>query len=182
MDLFQLSSLMLSYCLRNTPVGNSSQMEPETVDNRVQVLKSVPVNLSLNTDHQDTKREQYSVSAGENGTAAVVKAEVYTPVFMASGVHYRTEGEEPMSVICEQTHSFDTSAVCHSGYEKDDHRSSPDSTYEEDSNEVRADFESEFEEFRCKSLLKFLSGSYIYVNFFHFNAIEKYLYIAIKDK
>uniref|UniRef100_A0A8C1PMV3 Grainyhead-like transcription factor 2b n=1 Tax=Cyprinus carpio TaxID=7962 RepID=A0A8C1PMV3_CYPCA len=120
---------------RNTPVGNSSQMEPETVDNHVQVLKSVPVNLSLNTDHQDSKREQYSVSAGESGNAAVVKAEVYTPVFMASGVHYRTEGEEPMSVICEQTHSFDTSAVCHSGYGKDDHRSSPDSTYEEDSNE-----------------------------------------------
>uniref|UniRef100_A0A8C1S5N0 Grainyhead-like transcription factor 2b n=1 Tax=Cyprinus carpio TaxID=7962 RepID=A0A8C1S5N0_CYPCA len=123
---------------RNTPVGNSSQMEPETVDNHVQVLKSVPVNLSLNTDHQDSKREQYSVSAGESGAgenAAVVKAEVYTPVFMASGVHYRTEGEEPMSVICEQTHSFDTSAVCHSGYGKDDHRSSPDSTYEEDSNE-----------------------------------------------
>ncbi|KAL1255662.1 hypothetical protein QQF64_013723, partial [Cirrhinus molitorella] len=116
---------------RNTTVGSTSQMEPETVDNRVQVLKSVPVNLSLNTDHQDTKREQYNVSAGESNTAAVVKAEVYTPVFMASGVHYRTEGE----VICEQAQSFDTSAVCHSGYAKDDHRSSPDSTYEEDSSE-----------------------------------------------
>uniref|UniRef100_A0A8C2II48 Grainyhead-like transcription factor 2b n=1 Tax=Cyprinus carpio TaxID=7962 RepID=A0A8C2II48_CYPCA len=127
--------LLYEYYKVRDIMGNSSQMEPETVDNRVQVLKSVPVNLSLNTDHQDTKREQYSVSAGENGTAAVVKAEVYTPVFMASGVHYRTEGEEPMRVICEQTHSFDTSAVCHSGYEKDDHRSSPDSTYEEDSNE-----------------------------------------------
>ncbi|XP_050992090.1 grainyhead-like transcription factor 2b [Labeo rohita] len=120
---------------RNTTVGNSSQMEPETVDNRVQVLKSVPVNLSLNTDHQETKREQYNVPVGESNTAAVVKAEVYTPVFMASGVHYRTEGEEPMRVICEQTHPFDTSAVCHSGYAKDDHRSSPDSTYEEDSSE-----------------------------------------------
>lgn len=112
-------------------------MEPETVDNHVQVLKSVPVNLTLNTDHQDTKREQYSVAAGESGAAAVVKSEVYTPTFMASGVHYRTEGEEHMRVICEQAHSFDTSAVCHSGYRKDDHRSSPDSTYEEDSNEVR---------------------------------------------
>ncbi|XP_059365959.1 grainyhead-like protein 2 homolog [Carassius carassius] len=122
---------------RNTPEGNSSQMEPETVDNHVQVLKSVPVNLSLTTDHQDSKREQYSVSAGESGNAALVKAEVYTPVFMASGVHYRTEGEEPMRVICEQTHSFDTSTVCHSGYGKDDHRSSPDSTYEEDSNEMQ---------------------------------------------
>lgn len=125
------------YCLRNTTVGNSSQMEPETVDNRVQVLKSVPVNLSLNTDHQDTKREQYSVAAGESGAAAVVKAEVYTPAFMASGVHYRTEGEEQMRVICEQAQSFDTSTICHSGYRKEDHRSSPDSTYEEDSNEVR---------------------------------------------
>ncbi|XP_067267590.1 grainyhead-like transcription factor 2b isoform X1 [Chanodichthys erythropterus] len=120
---------------RNTTLGNSSQMEPETVDNRVQVLKSVPVNLSLNTDHQDTKREQYSVAAGESGAAAVVKAEVYTPAFMASGVHYRTEGEEQMRVICEQAQSFDSSAICHSGYRKDDHRSSPDSTYEEDSNE-----------------------------------------------
>ncbi|XP_067282470.1 grainyhead-like transcription factor 2b [Pseudorasbora parva] len=120
---------------RNTTAGNSSQMEPETVDNRVQVLKSVPVNLSLNTDHQETKREQYSVAAGESVAASVVKAEVYTPAFMASGVHYRTEGEEQMRVICEQAHSFDSSSVCHSGYRKDDHRSSPDSTYEEDSNE-----------------------------------------------
>uniref|UniRef100_A0A671K4Y9 Grainyhead-like protein 2 homolog n=1 Tax=Sinocyclocheilus anshuiensis TaxID=1608454 RepID=A0A671K4Y9_9TELE len=120
---------------RSVKLLKNCQIEPETVDNRVQVLKSVPVNLSLNTDHQDTKREQYSVSAGESGTAAVVKAEAYTPVFMASGVHYRTEGEEPMRVICEQTHSFDTSTVCHSGYGKDDHRSSPDSTYEEYSNE-----------------------------------------------
>lgn len=105
------------------------------MDNRVQVLKSVPVNLTLNTDHQDTKREQYSVAAGESGATAVVKAEVYTPAF--TGIHYRTEGEEQMRVICEQAHSFDTSTVCHSGYRKDDHRSSPDSTYEEDSNEVR---------------------------------------------
>ncbi|XP_026096740.1 grainyhead-like protein 2 homolog [Carassius auratus] len=121
---------------RNTPEGNSVQMEPETVDNHVQVLKSVPVNLSLATDHQESKREQY-VSAGESGNAALVKAEVYAPVFMASGVHYRTEGEEPMRVICEQSHSFDTSTVCHSGYGKDEHRSSPDSTYEEDSNEMQ---------------------------------------------
>uniref|UniRef100_A0A673HGW2 Grainyhead-like protein 2 homolog n=1 Tax=Sinocyclocheilus rhinocerous TaxID=307959 RepID=A0A673HGW2_9TELE len=128
--------LLYEYYKVRDIMGSSSQIEPETVDNRVQVLKSVPVNLSLNTDHQDTKREQYSVSAGESGTAAVVKAEAYTPVFMASGVHYRTEGEEPMRVICEQAHSFDTSTVCHSGYGKDDHRSSPDSTYEEDSNEV----------------------------------------------
>ncbi|XP_065149310.1 grainyhead-like transcription factor 2b isoform X1 [Paramisgurnus dabryanus] len=120
---------------RNTTVGNSSQTEPETVDNHVQVLKSVPVNLSLNTDHQDSKREQYITGQGESGTVAVVKAEVYTPILLGSGVHYRTEGEEQTRVIYEQAHSFDTSAVCHGGFGKDDHRSSPDSTYEEDSNE-----------------------------------------------
>lgn len=121
---------------RNTAVGNNSQTEPETVDNRVQVLKSVPVNLSLNTtDHQDGKREQYSTGLEETGAVAVVKAEVYTPIFMSSGVHYRTEGEEQTRVIYEQAHSFDTPAVCQGGFVKDDHRSSPDSTYEDDSNE-----------------------------------------------
>ncbi|XP_051519152.1 grainyhead-like protein 2 homolog isoform X1 [Myxocyprinus asiaticus] len=120
---------------RITVVGNSSQMEPETFDNHVQVLKSVPVNLSVNNDHQENKREQYSVGSGESGAVAVVKAEVYTPVFLGSGVHYRTEGEEQTRVIYEQTHSFDTPTVCHSEYGKDDHRSSPDSTYEEDCNE-----------------------------------------------
>ncbi|XP_051526271.1 grainyhead-like protein 2 homolog isoform X2 [Myxocyprinus asiaticus] len=120
---------------RHTIVGNSSQTEPETVDNHVQVLKSVPVNLTVNNDHQETKREQYSVGLGESGAVAVVKAEVYSTSFMGSGVHYRTEDEEQTRVIYEQAHSFDTSAVCHSGYGKDDHRSSPDSTYEEESNE-----------------------------------------------
>lgn len=133
---------MVVCAFRNTAVGNSSQTEPETVDNRVQVLKSVPVNLSINTDHQDSKREQYSAGLGESGAVAVVKAEVYTPVFMGSGVHYRTESEEQTRVIYEQAHSFDTSTVCHGGFVKDDHRSSPDSTYEDDSNEVRDVFKA----------------------------------------
>ncbi|XP_051948846.1 grainyhead-like protein 2 homolog isoform X1 [Xyrauchen texanus] len=120
---------------RHTVVGNSSQTEPETVDNHVQVLKSVPVNLTVNNDHQETKQEQYSVGLVESGGVAVVKAEVYSTSYMGSGVHFRTEGEEQTRVIYEQAHSFDTSAVCHSGYGKDDHRSSPDSTYEEESNE-----------------------------------------------
>ncbi len=32
------------------------------------------------------------------------------------------------------------------------------------------------------AIWNFLSGSYIYVQLFHFNCIEKYLYIAIRVK
>lgn len=84
--------------LANNPTG---QNETEAVDNRVQVLKTVPVNLSIATDHQEPKREQLCSSTVEtpaNGSppaVAVVKAEVYAPVFMAApGLHYRAEGEE----------------------------------------------------------------------------------------
>ncbi|XP_061764581.1 grainyhead-like transcription factor 2b isoform X4 [Nerophis ophidion] len=75
----------------------------ETLDNRVQVLKTVPVNLSLNTEQPDAKREQF---AGEGGAApvALVKAEAYAPVYVAgAGLHYRTDGEEPARVVYEQS-------------------------------------------------------------------------------
>uniref|UniRef100_A0AAY4E9I8 Grh/CP2 DB domain-containing protein n=1 Tax=Denticeps clupeoides TaxID=299321 RepID=A0AAY4E9I8_9TELE len=121
---------------RNSLVGGSSQPDSEAVDNRVQVLKSVPVNLTLSTDHADSKREQYGAEAGDSGAAvAVVKAEVYTPVFMTSGVHYRAEGEEHTRVVFEQSLAYDTPALSHGNYGKDDQRSSPDSTYEEENNE-----------------------------------------------
>ncbi|XP_056153795.1 grainyhead-like transcription factor 2b [Lampris incognitus] len=116
----------------------SSQNEVETVDNRVQVLKSVPVNLSLNTEHPETKREQYSsagtgAGSGVGGAAAVavVKAEVYAPVFMGAGLHYRVEGEESARVVYEQS-PYEVTAINHSGYVKEDQRSSPDSHYEEE--------------------------------------------------
>ncbi|KAM4539118.1 grainyhead-like transcription factor 2b isoform 1-T1 [Odontesthes bonariensis] len=116
----------------------SSQNEAERVDNHVQVLKSVPVNLSLNTEHQDTKREQYS-SSTESGSAdggspavAVVKTEVYAPVFMAgAGLHYRVEGEEPARVVYEQS-PYEVTTVSHNSYVKEDQRSTPDSPYEEE--------------------------------------------------
>ncbi|CAB1350441.1 unnamed protein product, partial [Coregonus sp. 'balchen'] len=107
----------------------------EVVDNRVQVLKSVPVNLSLNTDHLE-KREQYGAGTGDGpGAIALVKAEMYAPVFMGPGVgigtavHYRVEGEEQGSrVIYEQMSPYvsDVSTVSHGGYVKDDQRSTPD--------------------------------------------------------
>ncbi|XP_028256227.1 grainyhead-like transcription factor 2b isoform X3 [Parambassis ranga] len=120
------------------PSNPSSQSEVETVDNHVQVLKSVPVNLSLNTEQQDSKREQFSGStgagSGDGGSpaVAVVKAEVYAPVFMAgAGLHYRVEAEESARVIYEQS-PYEVTTVSHSSYVKEDRQSPPDSPYEED--------------------------------------------------
>ncbi|XP_068431768.1 grainyhead-like transcription factor 2b [Clinocottus analis] len=113
----------------------NSHSEAETVDNRVQVLKSVPVNLSLNTEHQENKREHFSSltdGSGDGGSpAAAVKAEAYAPVFMAgAGLHYRVEGEEQSRVIYEQS-PYEVTTVSHSSYVKEDQRSPPDSPYEE---------------------------------------------------
>lgn len=114
------------------------------MDNRVQVLKSVPVNLSLNTEHPETKREPFNSTAGagsgDGGSAAVavVKAEVYAPVFMAgSGIHYRMDGEESARVIYEQS-PYEVTTVSHSSYVKEDQQSPPDSPYEEERDGVRS--------------------------------------------
>ncbi|XP_060915835.1 grainyhead-like transcription factor 2b isoform X1 [Labrus mixtus] len=121
----------------------SSQSEPENVENRVQVLKSVPVNLSLNTEHQENKRDQFSSSTGAAGAVAtsgdggspalaVVKAEMYAPVFMTgAGLHYRVEGEESARVIYEQG-SYEVTTLGHNSYAKEDQQSPPDSPYEEE--------------------------------------------------
>ncbi|XP_027438919.1 grainyhead-like protein 2 homolog isoform X3 [Callorhinus ursinus] len=108
-------------------------------ENRVQVLKTVPVNLSLNQDHlENSKREQYSTNISESPAIipvsgiTVVKAEDFTPVFMAPPMHYpRGDGEEQRVVIFEQTQYGVPSMASHSTYLKDDQRSTPDSTYSE---------------------------------------------------
>lgn len=122
------------------PSNPSSQSEVETVDNRVQVLKSVPVNLSLNTEHQETKREQFSSSTGSGaGSGAVVKAEVYTSVFTTGpGLHYRVEGEESSRVIYEQS-PYEVTTVSHTSYVREDQQSPPDSPYEDERDGVRKD-------------------------------------------
>lgn len=105
----------------------------------MQVLKTVPVNLCLSQDHvENSKREQYSVSITESPAVipvsgiTVVKAEDFTPVFMAPPVHYpRADGEEQRVVIFEQTQYDLPSIASHSSYLKDDQRSTPDSTYGE---------------------------------------------------
>ncbi|KAF4073563.1 hypothetical protein AMELA_G00244650 [Ameiurus melas] len=104
----------------------SSVSEPPSVDNHVQVLKSVPVNLSLSTEPHDSKRDGFT----ESGHVATVKAEVYAPVFMNSALQYRTEGEEPARVVYEQSaHSL---SADHAEYGRDGPRSSPDSTYDDE--------------------------------------------------
>lgn len=116
-------------------LNSGHQGEAEAVDNRVQVLKSVPVNLSLNTEHLDSKRDQCGAEGAEAGAVTMVKAEVYTPVFMGAGaVHYRPEGDEHARVVYEQSHTYDAVTLSHGAYGKDEQRSSPDSTYEEDNN------------------------------------------------
>ncbi|TMS18321.1 Grainyhead-like protein 2-like protein [Larimichthys crocea] len=92
-------------------------------------------------EHQEAKREQFSGTTGTTGAAsgdggspavAVVKAEMYAPVFMTgAGVHYRVEGEESGRVIYEQS-PYEVTTVSHSSYVKEDQQSPPDSPYEEE--------------------------------------------------
>lgn len=123
------------------------------MDNRVQVLKSVPVNLSLNMEQQETKREQQfnspaaatasataAVALGDGGPPAVtvVKAEVYTPVFMAgTGLHYRVDAEDAAARVIYEPSPYEVTNVSHSGYVKDDRQSPPDSPYAEERDGVR---------------------------------------------
>lgn len=123
------------------------------VDNRVQVLKSVPVNLSLNMEQQETKREQQfnspaavtagaasTVASGDGGSPAVtvVKAEVYAPVFMAgTGLHYRVDAEDTAARVIYEPSPYEVTNVSHSGYVKGDQQSPPDSPYDEDRDAVR---------------------------------------------
>lgn len=110
--------------------GNPSGVEAEALDNRVQVLKSVPVNLSLNTEHP-----------GGPGapSAALVKAESYMPVYTptVAGLHYRLDGEEASRVVYEQS-PYEVTAVSHGSYVKEKQRSPPDSpSFDEDGDTVR---------------------------------------------
>ncbi|XP_054620121.1 grainyhead-like transcription factor 2b isoform X2 [Dunckerocampus dactyliophorus] len=116
----------------------SSSGDMEALDNRVQVLKTVPVNLSLNTEQPDVKREQFAaavaLTSGEGGapSVALVKAEGYAPVYMTgAGLHYRTDGEEPARVVYEQS-PYEVTTVSHNSYAKEDQQSPPDSPFDED--------------------------------------------------
>ncbi|XP_047663768.1 grainyhead-like transcription factor 2b [Tachysurus fulvidraco] len=105
----------------------SSESDPPSVDNHVQVLKSVPVNLSVSAEpHDSVKRDAFS----DGGHVATVKAEVYAPGFINSALQYRHEGEEQARVVYEQ--NSHTLSDEHAEYRKDTQRSSPDSTYDDE--------------------------------------------------
>ncbi|KAM4689437.1 grainyhead-like protein 2 homolog isoform 2-T2 [Discoglossus pictus] len=141
----------------------ASESQNNSGENRVQVLKTAPVNLSLNTEHvESSKREHYSSSSvSESPTSAptsgvaVVKAEEFTPVFMTPSVPYRGDNEEQRGVIFEQTHYGVHSITSHSDYLKDDQRSTPDSTYNDSFKEGVPDVRSTF----SKTNIKYRSSS-----------------------
>ncbi|XP_035287550.1 grainyhead-like protein 2 homolog isoform X3 [Anguilla anguilla] len=93
---------------RSCLVAPNGQADLHVLDNRVQVLKTVPVNLTLSAEHLDVKREQYAVGpgSGEGGAVAVVKAEVYAPIFMGPGVDYRTEEQKYRMASSMATNEF----------------------------------------------------------------------------
>ncbi|XP_061122741.1 grainyhead-like transcription factor 2b isoform X2 [Syngnathus typhle] len=107
--------------------SNPNGVEAETLDNRVQVLKSVPVNLSLNTE------DPGGPGAGGAPSVALVKAESYAPVFMTTGagLHYRVDGEEASRVVYEQS-PYEVTTVSHNSYVKEDQHSPPDSPFDEE--------------------------------------------------
>lgn len=130
--------LAVFFPLRNClPTSETQSNLSSNGENRVQVLKTVPVNLSVNQEQLDTsKREQFSSNVSESPSSIsvtgvmVVKAEEYTPVYMTPSVHYaRGENEEHRGVIFEHPHYEVPSITPHSTYMKDDQRSTPDSTY-----------------------------------------------------
>ncbi|XP_070298593.1 grainyhead-like protein 2 homolog, partial [Salvelinus sp. IW2-2015] len=128
----------------------ASSKAPETsapdsqgnLENRVQGLKSEPVNLSLNIQQLDcTDRQGYGGAPGE-AVGAVVKTEDQTSCYMAlggpggPGGSYRGEGErQQVRVVYEQINPNSVVSPVshvgrHRGYTKEEQsqKSSPDST------------------------------------------------------
>ncbi|XP_063113756.1 grainyhead-like protein 2 homolog isoform X3 [Cavia porcellus] len=116
-------------------VGASEPVGGAGVESRVQVLKTVPVNLSLSQEPVDSKREPFAAEGAAVipvSGIAVVKAEDFTPVFMAPPGHYpRGDGDDQRVVIFEQAQYDLPALAAHGAYLKDDQRSTPDSTYSE---------------------------------------------------
>uniref|UniRef100_A0A668ACI0 Grh/CP2 DB domain-containing protein n=1 Tax=Myripristis murdjan TaxID=586833 RepID=A0A668ACI0_9TELE len=114
----------------------------EVLGNHLQVLGSMPVNLSLNNiaaaEHQGSKygaagaagEVRGSDSAG-GAALALVKTEDPTStsayVKPCSGVSFRAEPQEQIRMVYDQSRY----TMSLPGYLKDDQRSSPDSTYED---------------------------------------------------
>ncbi|XP_065126195.1 grainyhead-like transcription factor 2a isoform X2 [Paramisgurnus dabryanus] len=104
------------------------QDDLEPPDCRTQILKSLPVNLSLNTDsHGAESKQDLFGSAVEGGVVATVKAEVYAQAFTG---HHQQHGLQYQRMSYHQTLQ-EAASVSHDGYMKDDQCSTPDSTFED---------------------------------------------------
>lgn len=116
------------------------------LESHLQALRSMPVNLSLNTsttEHQGPKRHHYGVAGatgevrgvgvgggGGDCALALVKTELQSiPAFMkpCAGAPHTMEQRDPIRMAYEQNH-YDVSLP---GYLKEDQRSTPDSTFED---------------------------------------------------
>uniref|UniRef100_A0A4W4FQB9 Grainyhead-like transcription factor 2a n=1 Tax=Electrophorus electricus TaxID=8005 RepID=A0A4W4FQB9_ELEEL len=105
----------------------------ESVDERVQVSKSLPVNLSLNADAHSAegKRDSYGALPAQGGVVATVKAEVYAHGLPTSNP--QREGQSFQRLAFQQP-AQEVGAVNHSRYMKDEQKNIPDSTFEDSYN------------------------------------------------
>ncbi|XP_052474862.1 grainyhead-like protein 2 homolog isoform X1 [Carassius gibelio] len=101
----------------------------DSTENRIQVLKSLPVNLSLNTDvhSAETKQDLFGSVPTEEGVVATVKAEVYAQAFSN---HHQHQGVQYQCMPYHQPLQ-DPASVSHDRYMKDEQCSTPDSTFED---------------------------------------------------
>uniref|UniRef100_A0A8C1PFB6 Grainyhead-like transcription factor 2a n=2 Tax=Cyprinus carpio TaxID=7962 RepID=A0A8C1PFB6_CYPCA len=101
----------------------------ESAENRIQVLKSLPVNLSLNTDvhSAENKQDLFGPVPAEEGVVATVKADVYSQAFSN---HHQQQGIQYQRMTYHQPLQ-DPVSVSHDGYMKDEQCSTPDSTFED---------------------------------------------------
>nr|XP_046255647.1 grainyhead-like protein 2 homolog [Scatophagus argus] len=120
-------------------IGSDNCGSMEMLDHHLQALRSMPVNLSLNssttTEHQGSKYGATCLGGdtrrgdgkqGTGATLALVKTESQTSMGVScSGGAYREEPREQTRMVHEQSH-YDLPLAG-----KDEQRSPPDSTYED---------------------------------------------------
>ncbi|KAM4633143.1 grainyhead-like protein 2 homolog isoform 2-T2 [Polymixia lowei] len=122
--------------------GTDSSGNLEILDSRLQALRSMPVNLCLNsttaTEHQGPKygavgptgEVRGGLGGGGSGgltALALVKTEGQTFIKSCSGGSYRAEPRDQIRMVYEQSR-YDLPLP---GYLKDDQRSTSDSTYDD---------------------------------------------------
>ncbi|XP_073341642.1 grainyhead-like protein 2 homolog isoform X2 [Pagrus major] len=126
----------------SSAVGPDNCGSLEMLDHHLQALRSMPVNLSLNssssTEHQGSKYEGTCLAGDARGgdgkgggeaALSLVKTEGQTSIRVScSGGAYQEEPREQIRMVYEQHGHYDLPLA---GYLKDEQRRTPDSTYED---------------------------------------------------